>query len=440
MKTVALALFAILLLSHITAADKIQHQCVHDEKFKGYKRQLVEEHTDESWRRIMQGIPTSGSGSVSGGFSTGGSANVADGWHQLRISMDYRQSNTFVQSSSSLSSVYQLSIRQIETVRTYFMKFFQVNFSANLRFGGGTCYKNNIPAFDIPADLFITVFAENNRATSYFAAATTCASTTRDGRPVIGAYILNLAFLKATPINEYLYFSTFAHEFTHILGFSDDLFPDFVVPGTNKKRGLNAVMGTTNIGGNTFATIVLPEVVNYAKSYFGCPSITGIPLENNGGSGSASSHWEKTFLPQEYMNPTVENPGIISDFTLNLLRGSGWYKIDTAAVQHYDWAQNSGCGHFSICPVGPGYCKGSQVSVDICSSEYNAKAYCDESRTFGSACPVKRSESHSCLLASYTPVLQNEYYGPGSRCINYVSAAGPEASKCHRVNVRFVSP
>jgi Leishmanolysin len=238
-------------------------------------------------------------------------------------------------------------------------------------------------------------------------------------------------------LNEYLYFSTFAHEFTHILGFSNDLFPNYVVPGSTQKRGINQVVGSTTISGQRFTTIVLPEVLSYAKSFFGCPNLAGVPIENDGGEGSAGSHWEKTFLPQEYMNPTVENPGYISDFTMNLLRGSGWYKIDSGAVQHYDWGQGSGCGHFNICPSGPGYCSASQVGASVCSSEWNAKAQCVQDRTFSSSCNLKRQKSHSCLLANVFDKDATEFYGPGARCINYVAAGGTTA-KCHKVNVKLL--
>lgn len=62
----------------------------------------------------------------------------------------------------------------------------------------------------------------------------------------------------------------------------------------------------------------MPKVRDFARDYYNCPTLPGVPLENNGGSGSANSHWEKTFLPNEFMNPYVTFPGIISDFTLKL--------------------------------------------------------------------------------------------------------------------------
>lgn len=72
------------------------------------------------------------------------------------------------------------------------------------------------------------------------------------------------------------------------------------------------------------------SIVDYAKEYFGCDSITGVPVENGeSNSISIGSHWEKLFLPNEFMNPRSESPGVISKFTLLVLEHSGWYQVRT---------------------------------------------------------------------------------------------------------------
>lgn len=72
----------------------------------------------------------------------------------------------------------------------------------------------------------------------------------------------------------------------------------------------------------------MPKLLAFAKIYYKCEALEGVPLENGGDGGSANSHWEKLYLPNEFMNPTVENPGIISNFTLLFLEGTGYYKVD----------------------------------------------------------------------------------------------------------------
>lgn len=99
-----------------------------------------------------------------------------------------------------------------------------------------------------------------------------------------------------------------------------------------------------------------------------------VPLENEGGTGSAGSHWDKVFLTMEYMNPTIESPGIISNFTMALLRGTGWYTIDDGAAQPYDWGKDDGKNHFKICPEGKEYCLAANKNKNFCSRNHQNKA------------------------------------------------------------------
>ena len=62
----------------------------------------------------------------------------------------------------------------------------------------------------------------------YFAAAVSCYQSPLDARSAVGIYFLNFVNMKDKKINEYMYYSTFAHEFCHILGFSGSLYSMFV--------------------------------------------------------------------------------------------------------------------------------------------------------------------------------------------------------------------
>jgi hypothetical protein len=341
------------------------YKCVHDSLFDEIELKILGESTAQTARLLQAPV----SGSTSGSQQPVDQTDVVDGWHNIRIVLDYSYAEQLIKNNPSLGSKYQMSIRLLESVRVYFGKYMQVNYEKAMKFDGGACQGNNITSFNKPADLYITIKPENNPQTQYFAAAAPCYLSPRDYRPVIGAYILNFAFLESTYVNEYLYFSTFAHEFTHILGFSKHLFARFVKAGTKEIR--TDVIGQMTIGSATFNAIILPEVVEYVRNYFQCSTVNGMPLENNGGDGSANSHWEKLFLPNEYMNPTVENPGYLTKFTFTVLNASGWYKIDQAAPQRYDWGQLAGCQHFEICPKNSGgYCTQEENNNVRCHTEW----------------------------------------------------------------------
>lgn len=44
-----------------------------------------------------------------------------------------------------------------------------------------------------------------------------------------------------------------------------------------------------------------PKLMDLAKTYFNCPSMTGLRMENQGGPGTANSHWDRAELGDEMM-------------------------------------------------------------------------------------------------------------------------------------------
>jgi leishmanolysin len=355
---------------------EMRHECIHDKKMKNHKMQF-ESHvrplpfkTSHANKRLSPLKP----------FQRNHKIDVSGVvWSNIRIRLDFSFAQRFLNTNPSVRSGYELSARLVQSVRAYFQSILKVRPSPSLTTQGMKCDELNIPAFSLTdTDLYIAIQPESDPTTSYFAAAVPCTLSRIDRRPTIGTYILNFAFIKVQRIYQYLYFSTFAHEFTHILGFSNYLFKEYINPFT--MQPLKSVTTQMRIRSRTnpskyedFTVITLQPVVDYARAFFNCSSLTGIPLENNGGDGSANSHWEKLFLPSEYMNPTVENPGLITEFTFSLLRGTGWYQVDSNGVQFYNWGLYVGCDHFSICPVGKGYCTAAEAREETCSSDYTSK-------------------------------------------------------------------
>jgi hypothetical protein len=46
-----------------------------------------------------------------------------------------------------------------------------------------------------------------------------------------------------------------------------------------------------------------PKVTQTAKDHYNCSSLKGMQLENQGNSATIGSHWEKSILFNEIMNP-----------------------------------------------------------------------------------------------------------------------------------------
>ena len=57
-------------------------------------------------------------------------------------------------------------------------------------------------------------------------------------------------------------------------------------------------------------------------------NVPGVDLEDQGGSGSASSHWERATLHNEIMGASNLPDEAFSSFSLALLEDSGWYQVD----------------------------------------------------------------------------------------------------------------
>lgn len=51
-------------------------------------------------------------------------------------------------------------------------------------------------------------------------------------------------------------------------------------------------------------------------------------MENKGGSSTELKHWDSDYFGNEIMTGVVGLRPIYSDFTLNLLKDSGWYDVN----------------------------------------------------------------------------------------------------------------
>jgi len=66
-------------------------------------------------------------------------------------------------------------------------------------------------------------------------------------------------------------------------------------------------------------------------------------LENQGGAGSARSHWEGRYMYGEYMNMETLPDIAISDITLALLEDTGFYKVNYFSGGLFKFGKNKGC-------------------------------------------------------------------------------------------------
>ena len=175
---------------------------------------------------------------------------------------------------------------------------------------------NNYQKFFISHDLVIFLSFDSTLPTNVLAAAGMCMYLTQSYRPIFGVLNFN-PNLSFSIKNTDLYMKILImHELTHVLVFSPDLF-EFLG------------MLTTKIFDGSFVSFInSPKVLTAARQHYNCESLNGVPLENQGSTGSAGSHWESRYMLGDYMVSSDYMDNVISDITLALFEDSKIYKVN----------------------------------------------------------------------------------------------------------------
>lgn len=125
-----------------------------------------------------------------------------------------------------------------------------------------------------------------------------CSVNTSQNRPDLGLMVVNeksvvIAQNKIKEMEDVI-----LHEMYHIFVFSPSLYTYFI---NGMKSSVEYESIITNTGKKTVTKFVTPKLVQLAKDHFGCDTINGVYLENEGGETSAASHFEKVLFGNEMM-------------------------------------------------------------------------------------------------------------------------------------------
>ena len=184
-------------------------------------------------------------------------------------------------------------------------------------------------------NIHLAIFATlDELSESTLATASAKVYQSENGQPLVGLVKINKD-VDYSKLNSDFYFKTIlVHEFTHILGFSQYFFENY----------FHNTFTEDDDHGISRIYITSPTLLTVAKKYFNCDNIEGVELENQGGEGTAGSHWEARILLGEYMNGyAYTEEQVISEFTLAVLEDSGYYKANyyTGGLMRY--GKNKGC-------------------------------------------------------------------------------------------------
>lgn len=242
-------------------------------------------------------------------------------------------------------------------------------------------YTNGVPDTDVVIFVTARPIVQSGGTTSTLAVARVVQED-QIGRPIMGHLNINPGGIDVAAAMFKRNFGVVIHEMTHALGFT-----------IGKLRNVNPhpITGITNIvtpirlnvaandTANDRNVVTSPRVVEWARNYFGCSTVRGVELENQGGSGTELSHWEKRTVFNEYMTGTASRNPVFSELTLALLEDAGWYVANYSRAGQLLWGHGMGCDFTNRgCdkwPKNPGYfC--SENNAKGCTADYQAKGSC----------------------------------------------------------------
>ncbi|KAF5404260.1 hypothetical protein PHET_02386 [Paragonimus heterotremus] len=86
-----------------------------------------------------------------------------------------------------------------------------------------------------------------------------------------------------------------------------------------------------------------PNVLKAARKHFSCPTLEGVDLENQGGAGTDSAHFEKRVVQDEIMAGSIGKHGFVSILTLSYFLDTGWYNVNLSKAEPWKWGEDLGC-------------------------------------------------------------------------------------------------
>jgi len=241
----------------------------------------------------------------------------------------------------------------------------------------------------VDADFFIYFDSQASSGTE-IASTKFCSLASGTKRPLTARSMINRNQLLAANGDVILHeknMMTMMHELMHGFGFSSSSYPYFIDSNGRTRSGH---IKSVKVNGATRTFLDVPPLTEKLRAHYGCSSLQGALMENGGGSGTSSSHFERRALLNEFMTSGSILGRRVSELSLALLEGSGWY------VPNYDYADPFFYGKGQGCSFVTG-------STSTCG---NYEEFCTES---GRGCAPTGRGGGSCTTDA---VSECKYFKP----------------------------
>jgi hypothetical protein len=299
----------------------------------------------------------------------------------MRIFVDYEAADTQWK-ADALVDKYVFAKKLMKKTVDFYTVFLKVKYPKDTYTipdvpGDGFTVKAKTMSYDLH-----TYFKVYNKNDNGFAAAAPLHKDAETGRTLVGYFELNLNAISPSKANMINHFGTFVHEFYHILVFNNELYEHFINADKTKIGRANLITESITLGGKARMGYKGTSVLTFAKSHLNDQSITNIIMENDGGSGSAGSHWEHMYFPTDFMSPIDTTPSLHSELSFSMAVDSGWFEVDVTKTEQLEYGKNAGANFMSgSCPTAnsAGFCAAADLGKSFCppDSRYKAKCYTD---------------------------------------------------------------
>jgi len=315
--------FLLIFLALISVS--FEHKCSHDEMEHEYK--FLDVHTDDEKRMLASPTPA-----------------------PLRFFPDFSTLKTN-------NTVFQNYIQKklMPAVLDYWNSTLQVKIpvTKNITIPNLPDWKNlcgvQVPAqyftTGVSGDMAIFVLAVNDSSAGFVAQAAACMLDTTTNRPVVAKMIFNLYYMTAgvTPLDHENNIYTTLHEMSHALGFTSGMYKHYI---DSRGKPLKNIISYQQLYGKNVTVLNVEPLTSKLKAHFGCSNITGALMEDEGSSGSVGSHFERRLFMYELMTANVMEDKRISQFTLALLEGTGWYVVNYNNTDPFYAGAGQGCSYY----------------------------------------------------------------------------------------------
>jgi len=207
----------------------------------------------------------------------------------------------FLQSKASSSFANYVERELVPPIIDYFQGAIKVKYPLNgkLKLSSSVdriCERNtpSILRNGVDADFFM--YYDIDTSTNFVASAKYCQLASGSKRPIIARTAINSKKLLDARGNVLVHeknMYVMMHEMMHAFGFSAHLTKYFLNENGRVRTGH---VKTLTIAGKKRTVIDVPPLTERLRKFYGCSSLQGAIMENEGGSGTALSHFERKYF------------------------------------------------------------------------------------------------------------------------------------------------